>query len=180
MSQLFQEVIDSNYEKLYRYAWSLSGSSDEAGDLTQETFLIWAKKGSSIRSSKATKSWLYTTLYREFLRKRKRSERFVAIDDSNLEPASEAVEESYLQALDSEMVMDLLMTLKFKYRKVISLFYLESYTYKEISSILDIPIGTVMSRLARSKELLKKEVKQAEKKGNLVKFSDNEGSPTYG
>jgi RNA polymerase sigma-70 factor (ECF subfamily) len=180
MSKLFQEVIDANYERLHRYAWSLSGSSDEAWDLTQETFLIWARKGSSIRSLKATKSWLYTTLYREFLKKRRRNDRFVAIDESSVDPETQLVDEECIQSLDSEMLMGHLMKLKFEYRKVITLFYLESYTYKEISSILDIPIGTVMSRLARSKELLKRQLQQAEKNSNLVRFTDNERSPNYG
>ena len=77
----FQELIDAYYQNLYLYALCISGSRDDAWDLTQQTFLIWARKGSTIRSDKATKSWLYTTLYREFLKNAKRRSRVVALED---------------------------------------------------------------------------------------------------
>lgn len=78
--------------------------------------------------------------------------------------------------------MQLLAELKIEYRKVVTLYYMESYSYKEIASILDIPIGTVMSRLARGKGLLKRKLKQADSADNIVKFSKKtkKGTAHYG
>lgn len=167
----FQELIDSYYQNLYRYALSISGSQENAWDLTQETFLIWAKKGSTIRSEKATKSWLYTTLYREFLKHSKRSSRVVALEDQSMNYETISDDEAPLPHFEAENVMDLLMELKLEYRKVVTLYYLESYSYKEISRILDIPIGTVMSRLARGKDVLRRKLRKENEPNNIVAYS---------
>lgn len=166
----FQELIDSYYQNLYRYALSISGSQENAWDLTQETFLIWARKGSTIRSEKATKSWLYTTLYREFLKLSKRSSRVVALEDQSMNYETISDNEDSLPHFEAENVMDLLMELKLEYRKVVTLYYLESYSYKEISKILDIPIGTVMSRLARGKDVLRRKLRNESEPNNIVAY----------
>ncbi len=166
----FQDIIDAYYQNLYRYAYSISGSQEHAWDLTQETFLIWAKKGSTIRSSKATKSWLYTTLYREYLKLVRRGSRIVALEDQAMDYETISDESKPLASFDSESVMNLLMELKIEYRKVVSLYYLESYSYKEISKILDIPIGTVMSRLARGKDVLRRKLRNENRPNNIVAY----------
>lgn len=170
----FQELIDSYYQNLYRYALSISGSQENAWDLTQETFLIWARKGSTIRSEKATKSWLYTTLYREFLKLSKRSNRIVALEDRSMNYEMITDDEEPLPHFEAENVMDLLMELKIEYRKVVTLYYLESYSYKEISKILGIPIGTVMSRLARGKDVLRRKLRNENEPNNIVAYSNLE------
>ena len=180
MPNSFQNVIDANYANLYRFAVSLCRSQNDAWDLTQETFLIWAKKGNTIRSQGATKSWLYTTLYREFLKTAKRSNRFTSIEDQELEYEGETATQDDIAKLDAHTAMEMLTELKIEYRKVVSLYYLESYSYKEIAKILDIPIGTVMSRLARGKEILKRKYKQADTPKKVVDFSKTERSKRYG
>lgn len=170
----FQEIVDAYYQNLYRFALSLSKSPDRAWDLTQETFLIWARKGSSIRSEKATKSWLYTTLYREFLKLAKRGARIVALEDQSMDYESLTDTEAELPNFDAENVMELLMELKIEYRQVVTLFYLESYSYKEISQILDVPIGTVMSRLARGKDVLRRKLRNEGSSNNLIAYPKTE------
>lgn len=170
----FQELIDLYYQNLYRYALSISGSRENAWDLTQETFLIWARKGSTIRSDKATKSWLYTTLYREFLKLSKRNSRVVALEDQSMCYESLSDEEDPLPHFEAEGVMNLLMELKLEYRKVVTLYYLESYSYKEISKILDIPIGTVMSRLARGKDVLRRKLRNENEPSNIIAYKNLE------
>ncbi len=167
----FQDLIDAYYQNLYRYAYSISGSQEHAWDLTQETFLIWAKKGSTIRSDKATKSWLYTTLYREYLKLVRKGNRIVALEDQSMDYETLSDDSEPLPRIDAGSVMDLLMELKIEYRKVVSLYYLESYSYKEISKILDVPIGTVMSRLARGKEVLRRKLKSEDGPNNIVAYS---------
>lgn len=166
----FQETVDAYYQNLYRYALSISGSQENAWDLTQETFLIWARKRSTIRSERATKSWLYTTLYREFLRQCKRGNRIVAMEDHSMDYESISDEDEPLPHLEGENVMELLGELKLEYRKVVTLFYLESYSYKEISKILDIPMGTVMSRLARGKDVLRQKLRNEKTPSNVIAY----------
>ncbi|MEM9157868.1 MAG: RNA polymerase sigma factor [Verrucomicrobiota bacterium] len=180
MQKAFQSVIDANYANLYKFAVSLCRSQTDAWDLTQETFLIWAKKGNTIRSQGATKSWLYTTLYREFLKTVKRSNRHTSIEDQEFEYEGETACVDDIQKIDAYTAMEMLTELKIEYRNVISLYYLESYSYKEIAKILDIPIGTVMSRLARGKDILKRKFKKADTPNKIVDFSKTERSKRHG
>lgn len=181
MPPSFQATVDSYYANLYRFALSLSRSADDAWDLTQETFLIWAKKHSSIRSTAATKSWLYTTLYREYIKFSKRRSKHSEIgeNDSFEEQTYTADHE---KSNDAENVMAELMMLKEAYRQVLSLYYLESYSYKEIAEILNVPIGTVMSRLARGKDLLKKRMmlRLTDKEKKIIDFKQNNERSNYG
>ena len=61
---IFTQLVDAHYAPLYRFALSLTRNSSDAGDLTQQTFFIWAKKGEQLRDAAKAKSWLFTTLYR--------------------------------------------------------------------------------------------------------------------
>ncbi|MDQ8179206.1 RNA polymerase sigma factor [Pelagicoccus sp. SDUM812005] len=175
-----QTVVDDHYQNLYRFAMSLTRSSDDAWDLTQEAFLRLAKKRSSIRSTAAIKSWLYTTLYREFLRIAKRGSRFDSWEDNA--PAEKVDHEpsDQVKASEARDVMECLLELKDGYRQVVSLYYLESYSYKEIAAILEIPIGTVMSRLARGKEMLRAQLTQPKATATVVSFTDEKRKSSHG
>lgn len=166
-----QTVVDDHYQNLYRFAMSLTRSSDDAWDLTQEAFLRLAKKRSSIRSTAAIKSWLYTTLYREFLRIAKRGNRFDSWEESAPPEAVENETSKQVRSAEARDVMESLLELKDGYRQVVSLYYLESYSYKEIAAILEIPIGTVMSRLARGKEMLRTQLTKPKTTETVVPFS---------
>jgi RNA polymerase sigma-70 factor (ECF subfamily) len=63
----FEQLVDRYYAALYRFALSLARSASEAGDLTQQTFYLWAAKGHQLRDRSKVKSWLFTTLYREYV-----------------------------------------------------------------------------------------------------------------
>ncbi|MBD5780578.1 RNA polymerase sigma factor [Pelagicoccus sp. NFK12] len=175
-----QTVVDDHYQNLYRFAMSLTRSSDDAWDLTQEAFLRIAKKRASIRSAAAVKSWLYTTLYREFLRIAKRGSRFDSWEETA--PAEKADNEpsDQVKATDARDLMDSLLQLKDGYRQVVSLYYLESYSYKEIAAILEIPIGTVMSRLARGKEMLRAQLTKPVSTEKIVSFTDEKRKSSHG
>src|ERR1044071_1030074 len=64
----FEQMVEVYYMPLYRFALSLSREPCDAADLTQQTFLLWAAKGHQLREQSKVKTWLFTTLYREFLR----------------------------------------------------------------------------------------------------------------
>ena len=76
----FESIVASYYRPLYQFAYSLTQAESDACDLTQQTFYVWAKKGHALREAAKAKSWLFTTLYREFLRGRRRGERMTALE----------------------------------------------------------------------------------------------------
>jgi RNA polymerase sigma-70 factor (ECF subfamily) len=156
----FETLVATYYQPLYKFAYSLSKSPDGAADLTQQTFLIWAEKGHTLRDPSKVKSWLFTSLYREFLRQNRRSQTVTAIDQEILETRHDPSLTSSVRQLEGSEAMETLATLDSVYREPLTLFYMEDIAYKEIAEVLDIPIGTVMSRLARGKALLKKKLSE--------------------
>jgi RNA polymerase sigma-70 factor (ECF subfamily) len=153
----FENVVNAHYEPLYRFALSLSRSEADAGDLVQQTFYRWATKGAQLRDKSKVKSWLFTTLHREFLGRRRHEDKFPKVEIST-EDGRELVSESPSpdKQLDGTEVISALQRLEESYRAPLALFYLEDHSYRDIAEILDIPIGTVMSRISRGKELLRK------------------------
>jgi len=152
----FKQLVDAHYTSLYRFAYSLAGNEHEAGDLTQHTYFIYANKGSTIRDTSKIKSWLFTTLYREFLRLRRLDKRVQAQDHETLDTILPPVASDIVTTLDGASAVAALEQLDETYRAPLALFYLQDLSYKEIAETLDIPLGTVMSRLARGKAALKK------------------------
>ena len=143
----FEELVDQYYEPLYRFGYSLAKNEHEAGDLAQQTFYIYAEKGSSLKDKSKVKSWLFTTLYREFLRVRKRGGRMDSYEPDILEARGPSVTPDLVTQLDGGLAVEALQEVDEVYRVPLALFYLQDHSYKEIAEILDIPIGTVMSRL---------------------------------
>ena len=155
-SQLsFEALVVTYYQPLYKFAYSLSKSPDDASDLTQQTFLIWAEKGHTLRDPSKVKSWLFTSLYREFLRQSRRGQKVTAIDQEILQTKHDPDLVSSVRQMEGNEALEALQELDDVYKEPLTLFYLENLAYKEIAAVLDIPIGTVMSRLARGKAQLK-------------------------
>jgi len=153
----FENIVNLHYEPLYRFALTLSRSEADACDLTQQTFYRWATKGGQLRDKSKVKPWLFTTLHREFLGQRRHEDKFQkmeisVVDESELAANSPLPEKQ----IDGASVMEVLQTLAETYRAPLALFYLEDNSYRDIAEILDVPIGTVMSRIARGKDLLRK------------------------
>ncbi len=157
----FEELVDAHYQALYRFGISLTRDSNKASDLVQETFCIWAAKGGQLKDRSKAKTWLFTTLHREFLSQRRRASKF---SDEPLDEAAVGAAESPLddaeRQMDGQRAMELLGALDETYRVPLALFYLQQHSYKEIAEILEVPIGTVMSRLSRGKEMLRKRMNQ--------------------
>ena len=152
----FERLVEEFYMPLYRFGLSLSRQESDAADLTQQTFLAWAAKGHQLRDASKVKTWLFTTLYREFLAKKRRSDRFVETGDDTVfvEPAH--FSPSVVNEIDAGIVQEALHQLDPRYRAPVTLFYMQQYSYREIAGILNLPIGTVMSRISRGKAALRK------------------------
>ena len=151
----FEAVVSAYYEPLYRFALGLSRSEADAADLTQRAFERFAEKAHTLRDAAKTKTWLFTTLYRDFLQQRRHATRF---PESELDETFDAtiVELPRAEvAADANTAVAALHALEEPFRSTLALFYLQEHSYKEIAGILGVPIGTVMSRLARGKEMLR-------------------------
>lgn len=145
----FAQIVDQHYEPLYRFAFSLTRDQTESCDLTQETFCIWATKGHQLRDLSKVKTWLFTTLHREFLDSRRRQTRFPHIELDETTPELPVIPPEAINRLDTQQVLAALAQLDPIFHAPVALFYLQDYSYKEIAEILDVPLGTIKSRLAR-------------------------------
>jgi len=167
----FEKLVEDFYMPLYRFALSLCRSESDAADLTQQTFFLWASKGHQLRDASKVKTWLFTSLYREFLGRKRQSDRFVGAEENAAAISAQAVPASVVEQLDGDIVQAALLDLEEIYRAPLTLFYLQQLAYKEIAETLEIPIGTVMSRISRGKAQLRRAL--ADRAG-LTK-SDEEG-----
>ncbi len=151
----FEELVDTYYKPLYRFAYSLAKNPDGAADLVQQTFCIFAQKGHQLKDRSKAKTWLFTTLFREHLALARRSQKYSDSDIDEMEYQLPAHEEDSGRTLDGKHAITLLGKLDENFRAPLTLFYLQQHSYKEIAAILDVPIGTVMSRISRGKTQLR-------------------------
>jgi RNA polymerase sigma factor (sigma-70 family) len=162
-SNEFELLVSLHYEPLYRFAFSLAGTEADACDLTQQTFYIWATKGHQLRDRSKVKSWLFTTLHREFLSTRERAKRFPHVELNEANDDLPVVSVEMVNKVDSAWLLESLQELPEPYRAALSLFYLEDCSYKEIAEVLCIPLGTVRSRISRGMTLLQRRFMQEHK-----------------
>ena len=142
-------IVREHYEPLFRFAMTLTRVESDARDLTQQTFYVWATKGHQLRDISKVKTWLFTTLNRAFLTGQRRQIRF---PHHNLEDASQelpALSPELIDHADCSQVLPALAKVDAVYQTPVALYYLEDCSYKDIAAVLDVPIGTVKSRIAR-------------------------------
>ena len=156
MSLDFEGLVARYYRSLYQFAFSLTRVEADACDLTQQTFYVWATKGHQLRDESKVKTWLFTTLHREFLEACRRQTRFPHYELSQVALELPAVSPARVNQLDSAQVLVALGQVDEVYQAPVALFYLEDCSYKEIAEILDVPMGTVKSRIARGIAQLQK------------------------
>ena len=148
-----EDLIGQHHALLYRYAYRLSGSAADAEDLTQQTYLIACQNLDQLREPSAAKSWLCSILRRAFLRGCQVRSMTIPLE-SVVEPSVDAAPTD----IDEEALRQALEELPEEYRSAVILYYFQELSYKEIAEVLEIPLGTVMSRLARGKTMLKNSV----------------------
>ena len=151
----YEQAVNSFYEPLYGFAYSLSGNENDACELTQETFARLLSKSAQVREESKLKSWLFTTLYRVFLGWKSRERRLPHLEISSVEHELPPVAAELVDMMERDTVRDALLKIDERYRVPLMLYYLEEHSYEEIAELLEIPIGTVMSRLSRAKVLMR-------------------------
>lgn len=145
----FEALVADYYKPLYQFAFTLARDEADACDLTQQTFCIWANKGHQLRDKSKVKTWLFTTLHREFLGSRRRQVKFPQFEIESISTELPVVPPPSINQLDTGHLTAAFAQLDEIYQAPVALFYLQDNSYNEIAEILDIPIGTVKSRLAR-------------------------------
>jgi RNA polymerase sigma-70 factor (ECF subfamily) len=151
----YEQVVALHHESLYRFAFSLAGNPDAAAELTQEGYVRLLTRGGQLRDKSRIKAWLFTTVYRIFLGWKRHENRFPHVEIVAAEHELPVFSPSMANTIDGEAVMASLLELDEQFRAPLVLYYLQSLTYREIAGVLDLPIGTVMSRLSRGKSLLR-------------------------
>src|SRR6185295_17433721 len=168
----FESLVARYYSSLYKFAYSLTQAEADACDLTQQTFYIWATKGHQLRDISKVKTWLFTTLHREFLETRRRQTRFPHYELSQVDSELPTVSPARVNQLDSGLVLQALAKVDQVYQAPVALFYLEDCSYKEIAEILEVPLGTVKSRIARGIAQLQKQLAASAPANRARKESD--------
>src|SRR3954451_25096086 len=123
----FESLVGRYYSSLYKFAYSLTQAEADACDLTQQTFYIWATKGHQLRDETKVKSWLFTTLHREFLETRRRHTRFPHYELSQVDAELPSLAPARVNQLDSSQVLLSLSQVDQVYQAPVALFYLQEY-----------------------------------------------------
>ena len=156
----FDALLDMYQERVYRLAYRMVGVSD-AEDVTQETFVAIYKSLTSFRGQAKLSTWVYRVTVNTCLtwRRRQRPEEVSLLDD--FEPADDRydVEKQALRLLGQERVEQALAELDEAHRLPVILHELHGLTYREIAETMQIPIGTVKSRLFHAFKLLRRSLK---------------------
>jgi RNA polymerase sigma-70 factor, ECF subfamily len=163
----FEADVLVHLDDLYRAALRLTGNAAEAQDLTQDTCLRAFERLDQLRSPAAARVWVFTILRSIFLRRIERQSRTVDVQiiESPLLEAGEVLHDTYealrpIQETPLGEVREALGRLPLPFREPLVLAHVGGFSYKEISEILAIPLGTVMSRLFRARRLLRSELRE--------------------
>lgn len=155
----FEDLVNRYYAALYQFALSLTQAEADAADLTQQTFYRWATRGHQLRDLSKIKTWLFTTLHREFLQRRRRNTRFPHLQLDEADTELPTLTPDTVNQVDWEVVLRALGRLEETLQAPLALFYLEECSYNEIAEILDIPLGTVKSRIFRGMSQLQQSLR---------------------
>lgn len=160
----FKELTYPHLDFLYNVALKYSGSKYDAEDLVQETMYTAYKKFFQLREEKKCRSWLFMILRSHFLKEKRSALKRPYLDDGegylkNVKAGKDSdMVRKYEEKIKKEEIQKILTIIPEKFKSPLILYYMEDMTYREISEYLDIPIGTVMSRLARGKKYMKNEL----------------------
>jgi RNA polymerase sigma-70 factor (ECF subfamily) len=168
--KVFDGEFMPHIDAMYNFAYRLTFDEDDAKDLVQETYLKAFRFINSFEQGTNAKAWLFRILKNSFINDyRKKSkepskvdynevETYYNSEDANVEITTDLRVDALKDMIGDE-VSNALNSLAVDFRTVIILCDLEGFTYEEMAKILDIPIGTVRSRLHRARNLLKEKLR---------------------
>lgn len=167
----FHQEAVPHLDAVFRFALRLCGSADAAEDLLQETFLRAYRAWGQYTPGTRCKSWLFTICRNVFLRQLERSQRHheILAETAEEDPRTlsrenpvfaasrdDDPEGDYFRAIVDEEILDAIQELPEEYRTAVVLSDLEDLSYQEVAEVMEVPVGTVKSRLFRGRRLLQK------------------------
>jgi RNA polymerase sigma-70 factor (ECF subfamily) len=169
--QRFEQQMLPHLDALYRTAYSMTKNAGDAEDLVQDTYLRAYQFFDQFQGGTNARAWLFrilTNLYINTYRRRTREPERVSYDeledfflynrlnDTNAPHTGDSPEARVVQQVEVEAIREAIARLPDEYREAVILADLNEFSYQEISDILQIPIGTVRSRLSRGRRLVQK------------------------
>lgn len=165
-TRIFEDEMLPHLDAMYNFAYHITFNEDDAKDLVQETFLKALRFIHSFKTGTNAKAWLFKILKNHFIndfRRKSKEPAMVGYHEVetiyNVDEAPQKVSKSVKNEPFNENIGDevtkALNHLPVEFKVIIILCDLEGFTYEEMSKILDIPIGTVRSRLHRARTLLR-------------------------
>jgi len=173
----FEELAMPLFDSLYNFARWLVQNSNDAEDIVQETYLKALRSFASFQPGTNFRAWIFQILRNTFLSSRSTLDRRMTVaadseEDFPALPATAATPESLLiERFSNDAVRCAIEQLPVIFREVILLCDVEDASYREIAEILSIPIGTVMSRLARARKAVRDSLRSADGGPILSHFS---------
>lgn len=161
----FEKYLSPHVSMLYKSAIRMCGNPNDAQDLVQETLFSAIKNFHQVHDPEKSKYWMFSILRNLFLKDIEKTKKRAEIEfESVCDKLTDRKhpEGEFLRAEVRNNIQEILDKLDERLRKALVLFYFEGLSYKEISHSLQIPIGTVMSRIARAKVYLKRELLRSE------------------
>ena len=175
--RIFEEEFLPHIDALKTFAYHLSYDEDDANDLVQETYLKAFRFIDKYDEGTNAKAWLFKILKNAYINEyRRRSKQPTKVDyedivsyhdsETGVLPGYLDLREEIFDSMMGDEVTLAINALPIDFRTVLLLCDVEGFTYEEISKIVDVPIGTVRSRLFRARNMLKEKLKTyAEKRG---------------
>ncbi len=169
--KIFDDEFMPHINSMYNFAFRLTMDEDDANDLVQDTYLKAFRFINSFQKGTNAKAWLFRILKNSFINDyRKKSkepakvdyqevETFYNSEDAEADNITPDLRSESLSEMIGDEVANALNSLAVDFRTVIILCDIEGFTYEEMAKILDIPIGTVRSRLHRARNLLKEKLR---------------------
>jgi len=169
----FHEEALPHMDAVYRFALRLTGSADRAEDLVQDTFFRAFRAWDQYTPGTQCKSWLFTICRNVFLRQRERSQRHDEIVSENVPKDTGTVptvnpiwhsalgrdpEGDFFNSIVDAEILAAIDALPEEYRMAVVLSDLEGFSYNEVAEMMDVPVGTIKSRLFRGRRQLQKQL----------------------
>jgi RNA polymerase sigma-70 factor (ECF subfamily) len=162
---VFSQAALAYLDALYGYALTLTRDQTEAEDLVQETYLRAVRAFGQLVPNSNLKSWLFVIMRNAWfnqLRHTQSGPRFIELDNEQddlehwADPLALDPYVIYLRKLEREEIREAIESLPLHYREVVVLRDIEGFSYQQIATLLGCPAGTVMSRLGRAREKLRR------------------------
>ena len=171
MVEMFEKEFLPHIHSIYNFAYRITFNEDDAKDLVQETYLKSFRFIDSFEKGTNAKAWLFRILKNSFINEfRKKNKEPVKINYQEVEAFYNTDEVNHMITINlqveavKEMIGDevsiALNSLEVDFRTVIILCDIEGFSYEEMALILDVPIGTIRSRLHRARNLLREKLRK--------------------